>query len=147
MGKNIYKGFRAEPIKPVCYTLGVVYHFTNIGRTTVARRHYLVDVFLLDDDRKIVDDPTKASGVAGVIRVLTRAPLKERVDVDVLTPEILGRKPRISLLLQFGLQEYDVVSRVDYVLARMLAGVCALRGLFGCTVRGRRIVWGGRELV
>ena len=131
----------------MCYTLRVVYHFTNIGRTTVARRHYLVDVFFLDDDRRIVDDPTKASGVAGVIRVLTRAPLKERVDVDVLTPEVLERRPRISILLQFGLREYGMVSKVDYILARMLAGVCALRGLFGCGIKGRRIVWGGKELI
>jgi len=127
--------------------LGSVHHFTNIGRTTVARRHYLVDVFFLDEDRRIVDDPVRASSVAGVIRVLSRAPLKERVDVDVLTPEILERKPRISILLQFGLQEYDMVSKVDYILARTLAGVCALRGLFGCRIKGKRIVWGDKELI
>lgn len=132
---------------PYVVTLDTVYHFTTIDLITFQQHHYFVNVrFIRRETLDIVDDPKDADDVAGVIRVLTKAPWKERVNVNILSAELLTRKPRVTMLLQFGLGRFESVAEIDVILAETLAGICAIKQLLGCRLRGGNVVWGDQIL-
>ncbi len=136
-----------QRIEPFVVTLKVVYNFAKIDTITYCRHYFLVDVcFIRRDTLEIVDDPREGDDATGIIRVISKSLRRERVIVNKLSHKTLAEAPRIATLLQFSLQYFDKIAKTNRILAETLAGLCAIKNLFGCKIHNKEIIWNNRTL-